>query len=122
MQRQRGNSSVRSAIDRLAKILEKRNDNDPGDELPRFLSREKGFRSEQVWNSCVFHRCTPLYSPNFVSTNLTCRYFTIWREESLRRRRKPMIGSALRLCRRIKALKKKQDLYDFTFWIGKLTN
>ncbi|XP_065838506.1 death-associated protein kinase 1-like [Oscarella lobularis] len=42
---QRGNSSVRSAIDRLAKILEKRND--AGDELLRFLSREKGFRSEQ---------------------------------------------------------------------------
>ena len=64
LQGQRGNSSVRSAIDRLAKILEKRND--AGDELLRFLSREKGFRSEQVWNSCVFHCCTPLYSPNVV--------------------------------------------------------
>ncbi|XP_065839024.1 putative ankyrin repeat domain-containing protein 19 [Oscarella lobularis] len=54
--RQRGNSSVRSAIDRLAKILEKRNDNDPGDELPRFLSREKGFRSEQYESDLsLFH-------------------------------------------------------------------
>ena len=104
LQMQRGISSVFSTIDRLAMIIENINSN----ELESFLSTEKGFRSDQVWNGCVFHHYTPLYSP-FVSTTITFHYFTMWREESLIRRRKPMIGSLMRLCERINTLKRNQE-------------
>ena len=50
---------VSSKIERLAKIIEEEDE----DELESFLSTEKGFRSYQVWNDRVFHRCTILYSP-----------------------------------------------------------
>ena len=49
----------------------------------------------------------------FVSSTLTCHYFTMWREESLIRRRKPMIGSVMRLCKRIKTLKRNHLGYEY---------
>ena len=48
----------------------------------------------------------------FVSTALIYHYFTMWREESLIRRRKPMIGSVMRLSKRINALKRNQG-YEY---------
>ena len=62
-------SFARSTIDRLATIIAKRMNKD---ELLRFLSTEEGFRSSQVWRSCVFDRCT-LCILLFVSTTaMTC--------------------------------------------------
>ena len=49
----------------------------------------------------------------FVSTTMTCHYFTMWREESLIRRRKPMIGSLMRLCKRSKSLERNQEGYEY---------
>ena len=49
----------------------------------------------------------------FVSTNISCHYFTMWREESLIRRRKPISGSLMRLCKRIKTLKLNQNMYEY---------
>ena len=50
---------ISSKITRLSEILAKKDE----DGLKSFLSTEKGFRSDQVWNGRVFHRCTKLYSP-----------------------------------------------------------
>ena len=98
---------ISSAIERLTEIIEKRN----GDEIKSFLSTEKGFRSEQFSKVCrsrVFiaaHHCIIL---SVSTSTMTCRYFTMWREESLRRRRKPMSGSAMRLRNKINTLKRNQ--------------
>ena len=47
----------------------------------------------------------------FVSTSLARHYLTMWQEESLIRRRKPMSGSLMRLRKRIKTLKMNQKWY-----------
>ena len=52
-------SAKEDVIQMLNIIIVKENWN----ELRRFLSTAKGFRSSQVWRSRVFDRCTPLYSP-----------------------------------------------------------
>ena len=103
-------SSARSTIDRLATIT-KKNDNEH--ELRRFLSTEEVFRCDQVHRSRVFDRRTPLYSPFRCSTTMACHYFTMWREESLGRRKKPMIGLVMRLCKRIKTLRRNHFWYEY---------
>ena len=101
---------ISSAITRLIEIIEEVDE----DELKSFLSTEKGFRSDQVWNGRVFHRAAQCCILLFVSTTaMTFHYFTLWREESLIRRRKPMIGSVMRLCKRIKTLKRNQKRYEY---------
>ena len=50
----------------------------------------------------------------FVSSILAYHhYFTMWREEILSRRRKPMIGSVMRLCKRINTLRRNQAWYEY---------
>ena len=49
----------------------------------------------------------------FVSSIVAFHYFTMWREESLIRRRKPMSGSVMRLCKRFKSLKIHQFSYEY---------
>ena len=80
-----------------------------------FFLQKKDFDLRSWYGMVSFfiaaHHCILL----FVSTNMACHYFTIWREESLRRRRKPMIGSVMQLFKRIKALKRNQDGYEYVF-------